>query len=138
MTKFLLTLWLLLVTGISVAQTFACQFVASAGLHWESSSWKTKTFLEEPPFFLQIMPNGDLSRESAHAVVGPAYTCITGSNKRITCMAAKQGFFGNGKTLIFDPDTTSGGVSYLIGSTESNSADRKDTLIVSPFICQKM
>lgn len=138
MTRFLLACLLLVVTGSSLAQTFACQFVAAAGLRWENGSWVTSTFKKDPPFFLKIMPNGDLTLESAATVLGGAHTCVTGIDERITCMSAKEGFLGVGQTLIFHPKTTSGGISYLLGSIEPNSASRKDTLVVSPFICQKM
>jgi hypothetical protein len=51
MARFFWACWLLLAMGSSVAQTFACQYVAAGGLDWEGGSWRAQQFNVQEPFF---------------------------------------------------------------------------------------
>ena len=130
MTRFLLTCLLWVVTGSSLAQTFACQFVASAGLQWEGGSWVTKTFKKDQPFFIGLNQDGktiDTKTISKKLLTYP--TCDEGAF--ISC------FDGTGALLLFALSAMKGAYVQTIGSVIPDSRP-KDTLSVSPFICQKM
>jgi len=65
--------------GSSVAQTFACQYVAAGGLNWEGSYWRTREFRVEEPFFLTLTPDGKgLSVDTVEKqLLSTAPTCVT-------------------------------------------------------------
>lgn len=137
MIRVLLACGFLMVAKSSTAQTYACQMIETAGLHYENGKWVSTRFELDPPFFLKMTPDGNLTRESAGAVLGVAHTCITGMDRRVTCVGAEKGYLGSGQTLMFDPTTSLGGTSALIGST-GGKRNKRDSLTVSAFTCQKM
>jgi hypothetical protein len=129
MKRIVLGCWLLLATSGSIAQTFACQYVASAGLKWENGAWVTKTFTEGSPFFIGMSEDGDTINKKTigNLVISP--TCTTG--KLISCYGL------GGDFLYFAPEALKGAHAITLGSIIHDSR-AKDTLSISPFICQRM
>ncbi len=133
MTKFLLTFWLLLVTGSTVAQTFACQYVASAGLDWENGSWVTRTFHVGKPFFLNLTLDGKNIEEKSIKNLIQSATCSVQNEALgfISCASITGAF------LYFNPSIFRGAVTRTLGAALGDVGD-KDSVSVAPFICQKM
>lgn len=122
----------------SMAQTFACQYVETVGLDYESGAWQLKRFIPEAPFFINLTRDGKrIERDSAMNLLGVAYTCVSDNKQKISCMGTEQGYGDTGRYLIFNPRTLRGGVAQLLGSTEAPGSGT-DSLAISPFVCQKM
>lgn len=129
MIRVFFTCWLFLITGSSVAQTYACQFVASAGLNWEKGSWVTSTFKKRSPFFIGLNRDGKTIDEKTIANLVIASTCTAEEN--ISCTGLL------GQFLYFSPLTLKGAYVTTLGSVIHDDR-QKDSLSISPFICQKM
>ena len=129
MARFFFTCWLFLMTGSSVAQTYACQFVASAGLNWEKGSWVTSTFKKSSPFFIGLNPDGKTIDEKTikNLIIVP--TCT--AEEFISCTGL------SGQFLYFYPPALKGAYVTTLGSIIHDDR-QKDSLSVSPFVCQKM
>lgn len=129
MSRVLLACLLWVPLGSSVAQTFACQYVAAAGLKWENGSWVTKTFAEGSPFFIGLNSDGKTidTKTITRLVTSPK--CA--GDLWISCYGIA------GEFLYFSPSAGKGAYALTIGSIVDDSRP-KDTLSVSPFICQKM
>lgn len=137
MARVLLACVLWVVMGSSIAQTFACQYVASAGLHWTNGSWEIARFKVDEPFFLKMALDGkNLDADSIFKIVGTVSTCVTNTRNQIMCMGAKEGFVGTRVSLVFDPQAMRGGKSELLGSL--NAEMNKDSMSVNQFVCQKI
>ena len=122
----------LLCANLAFAQNkpLACQVDASVGLIWDNGAWKTARFKESK--FILVRQGDTLTKESLAQVLqlGTAYiTCSTDSEKLIACLG-----FGT-RTLIFDPATNRGGISYLAGTANGNNVKR-DTPVIEAFTCQ--
>ncbi len=138
MKRIVLGCWLLLATSVSAAQTFACQYLDSAGLDWKRGSWEVTRFKLREPFFLTLKKDAqELTFESTANLLGGVHTCITDVAKVVTCMGVERGYQSVGSFLLFDPNNMKGGMSFLTGST-ANEERFKDSLIVTPFKCQKV
>ncbi len=138
MARVLLACVLWVVMGSSLAQTFACQYVASGGLNWTNGGWEITRFKLREPFFLTLKTGGqELTFDSTAKLLGGVHTCITDVAKVITCMSVERGYRSVGGFLLFDPNNLKGGISFLTGSTE-NMERLKDSLTVAPFSCQKV
>lgn len=115
---------LLLVHGAAMGQTFACQYVATSGLRWENGRWTPTAFKSDPPFFLKV--------EAGQLTTNPI--------GRLYCDRDNDGFYcasPYAAFLFFDPKTSAGAVSKMLGSV-SQSPSYRDTLSVAPFTCQQM
>lgn len=121
--------FLLLASASSLAQTFACQFVAAAGLKWENGAWVTKTFVEGSPFFIGMSQNGEIIDKKTIEKLVLSPTCTSG--KLISCYGL------GGDFLFFAPEALKGAHTTTLGSIIHDSR-AKDTLSISPFICQRM
>lgn len=124
-------LWAL--SGSSVAQTFACQYVASGGLDWRSGNWEAVPFKTREPFFFTIKPGkgitsfkGDFGLERL-----PLICDAQASELKIHSCSSAAGTF-----VYFWEATQRGAISSLFGSVSEK--DERDSLSVMPFICQKM
>ena len=127
---------LLAIAGNSVAQTFACQYVASSGLIWKSGAWKATEFKTEPPFFLTV--NGTtLYEKSVAKVLGGNWAKCLGEGE-VTCADNLLESFYMDNVLYFSTLDARGGVARLWSSTANDDAQEKDALGVSPFVCQQM
>ena len=129
MSRVLLACLLWVLSGSSVAQTFACQFIAAAGLKWENDSWVTKTFKENPPFFIGLNPDGKTidTKTISKLVIIPKCN----GDELISCSGI------GGDFLFFSLSGLKGAYGRTLGSIIHDSRE-KDTISVSPFICQKM
>ena len=123
----------LLFANLALAQNkpLACQVDASAGLRWENGQWKTTRFIERK--FILVRQGDTLTKESVAEVLNlirtDFVTCSTDFEKLISCLG-----FGT-RTLIFDPTTKRGGLSFLAG-TANGDADKRDTPLIEAFTCQ--
>ncbi len=121
----------------AIAQTFACQYIVAAGLHWEAGRWESTRFRVRKPFFLKM--DGD---NLDHKVVADFFESFgPATSKEVRC--TKGGIRsqhscvdGFGTFMFFDDRTGTGGRAILNGSTELN--EKRDSLSVAPFTCQKM
>ena len=114
------------------AQTvFACQYINAAGLRWENNTWVPKNFRTGDPFFLSSV-NGELTPQSAADAIGSSSTVCQyhAFLNHSSCTDHYGGY------VIFDFNTLRGGRSEIFGSM--SNADSRDTLSVSPFVCQEM
>ena len=115
---------------------WACQAVHASGMYWENNRWVTTTFQKGPPFVLMSDGNGSLTTESAakalRTTVVDGVTCIPDpyGRSRVNC------FDLSGGTMFFDSQAGKGGVSQMIGSTDTDT-DYRDTVSVSAFECTK-
>ena len=138
MSRVLLACLLWVLSGSSVAQTFACQYVETVGLDYESGAWRLKRFIPEAPFFINLSRDGKrIERDSAMNLLGVAHTCVSDNTQKISCMGTEQGYGDTGQYLIFDPRALRGGVAKLLVSIQAPGS-RMDSLAISPFVCQKM
>ena len=127
---------LLAIAGNSVAQTFACQYVASSGLIRKSGAWKATEFKTEPPFFLTV--NGTtLDEKSVAKVLGASGAKCMGEGA-VTCVDNLLDMLYVGNVLYFSTLSARGAVARLWSSTANDDAQEKDALGVSPFVCQQM
>jgi len=127
--------------GVASAQTFACQYVASAGLVWKNEKWRNTTFALPKPFFLKVASNNLVP-----ASVAPIFhagewdvKCDSRSNEtgkpvknvEVSCVG------GLGNFLYFSPTNGQGAVVFTYGSAAEHQSIRDD-LQLYPFTCQKM
>jgi len=129
MTRILFACFLLLASASSLAQTFACQFVAAAGLDWENGAWITKTFNVANPFFISLNTDGKTIDKKSIAQLVVIPTCS--GEIIITCSGASGAF------LSFSPSALKGAYARTFGSITPDK-EGKDSVWISPFICQKM
>lgn len=133
MRKLQFTLLIILSSAIStngaMAQNkpLACQVDASAGLKWENRRWVTKTFLENK--FILVQTENTLTTESASKALSSFSMGVScrSTSRDILCTDTAGG------SLYFDPKTSRGGISQLLGST--SAGDTRDTVTVQIFSC---
>lgn len=116
-------------TNVAQAQNkpLACQVEASAGLKWESGRWVTRSFEEDK--FILVQAGNTLTTASVGKVLraNPINVSCRNTNPQIDC----TDLVGGG--LFFDPTVLRGGISQLLGST--NSGPNTDTVTVQIFSC---
>jgi hypothetical protein len=120
----------------AIAQTFACQYIDSAGLKWEGGRWKSTRFHTGKPFFLK-MDGKNLDQK----VVADFFDSTGAASQEVRCTKPRvigdhSCLDGFGTFMYFNEVTAIGGRAHLNGATSSTSDP--DTLSVSPFTCQKM
>jgi hypothetical protein len=125
-----------LLHDVAIAQTFACQYIDAAGLHWEAGRWKSTRFNVGKPFFLK-MDGANLD----HKVVADFFESPGASSQEVRCTKRRSGgehscLDGFGSFMYFDDRTGTGGRADLNGAVDSTG--NRDTLSVAPFTCQKM
>ena len=113
---------------------WACQVVHASGMNWANNQWVTRTFEEGSPFVLMSDGNGSLTMESvakAMAMHGEPswYVCDARSRGQAWCRDYA------GSSLYFDPKTGKGGISALLGATQSDT--ERATVTVDAFECTK-
>ncbi len=105
---------LLLAHGAAMGQTFACQYIASAGLNWENGRWEATRFKTDPPFFLTAEA-GELTASSV------AKALKSENPKSWRCERFRLGTLFQcvsetfGGLLIFDLKIGRGGVAKILG-----------------------
>ena len=133
---------LTLAPSLGLAQTYACQYIKSAGLKWSKGFWEPTEFKSDLPFFLQVK-GGSLTADSAAKALRTELRDVvcnppaSGGGKDLawTFHACSSTF---GESLIFDHETQNGGISRIHGSAQATGDQRKDTLSVASFTCQKI
>ncbi len=152
MSRVLMACWLILVTSSTVAETIACQFVAAAGLTWQSGRWEAERFNPHNPFFLKVTPDGmslnenevlkalikeERFRKNLKAkCIGQAVVTCTIFLTTDTSPVYELAF---GPVLQIGLKSLQGAVATLSGYTSKQEPNEaRDSLTVSPFICQKM
>jgi hypothetical protein len=122
----------------AIAQTFACQYIAEAGLKWESGGWQSTRFKVDKPFFLK-MDGEDLDLKVVADVLGSTGA----SSEEVRCTKLKLKTWrrhscidGFGSLIFFNDVTATGGRALIAGAIDTR--DTRDTLSVAPFTCQKM
>ena len=116
-----------LASGKTVA---ACQYLAASGLDWEAGRWMPQQYTLPAPFFLSLN-NGRLDPESVNKVFETSATphCVADFALE-TCIDPI------GYSLFFSFSDMQGSVSRMLGS--AYKVDRRDSLVVMPFVCQVM
>jgi hypothetical protein len=115
-----------LAQGQSQGTPLACTFIKAGGLDWDGNQWNVTEFKLKEPFILvfrgeKIDPNSvKRALRSSDAVCAEGIIAIS-------CLDRI------GTYLLFDPQTNRGSVASLFGGTEGGK--RRDSLVVSPFIC---
>lgn len=134
MARILFASLLLLVFGSSLAQTFACQFIASSGLNWNSGRWESTSFHTHEPFFFGITAeNGITSFKGNYSLERLPLTC----DKKARELKTHSCSTASGTFIYFSESTQRGGIATLFGSSLLEK-DERDSLSVQPFVCQKL
>jgi hypothetical protein len=116
-------------TNGAIAQNkpLACQVDAAGGLKWENGKWVNKNF--ETRKFILVQAGNTLTTDSVGKALDapPLLVSCRNVNPQIDC----TDWSGGG--LFFDPRVLKGGISQLLGST--NSGALRDTVTVQIFSC---
>ncbi len=117
----------------AVTTPYACQFVASAGLHFENGNWRKTGFTLNEKFIL-VLKDGVLTSDSAAKPMElePDYLQCRQTLRRISSCSSTFGSY-----LVFDPLSGGGGIAHLFGAAQEAGDQHKDDLIVAPFTCSK-
>jgi hypothetical protein len=139
MKKIALALLCVFATGSAAAQTYACQFIMSAGMAKDpKSGWKVGEFNVQEPFFL-TMSNGLIDKASVAepplSMLNPSTTCTKYdiSNKGVVHWCADWSTY-----LSLSEKTLTGGYAMTNGAMQSSNDTKIDTVAVSRFKCQKV
>lgn len=143
MKRIVFALMCLFASGSAAAQTYACQFIMTAGMDKDpKSGWISAFFKVPEPFFL-TMSNGSIDPKSF------AEPPVHISQIANTCM--KYDFPGGkglqgvihwcadqSTYLSFSENTLSGGVAQITGALQPSTDAKVDSVTVSRFKCQKV
>ncbi len=115
--------------------TYACQYIRSGGLNWESNQWKPTGFTLKPPFFIAAN-NNSIIPSSLEKVLGAdaqeIHCHLTVLDKTQTC----SDYLGG--VLSFSFKSLNGAIAQTFSGTSQNNAITKDQLLVATFTCTKM
>jgi hypothetical protein len=122
-------------TQAAFAATYACQFLKDGGLHWSGSDWVLRGFNTDPHFFLKtagtrVTPESAALASGSPSLVMHCHESVQSRPNLAVCIN------GAGRALVFDSGSSKGAFSSMIGST--GNGDKRDSLSVAPFTCQKM
>jgi hypothetical protein len=138
MKKIALALICVFATDSAAAQTYACQFIMSAGMKKDPAGWKVGEFNVPEPFFL-TMSNGLIDKASVAepplSMPNFSTTCTKDdiSNKGVVHWCADWSSY-----LSLSEKTLTGGYALTNGAMQSSSDTKIDTVAVSRFKCQKV
>ena len=132
MSRILFVSLLLVVTANSLAQTFACQYIANAGLSWESGKWVVSKFTIREPFFFTIKAGVGITSFKGDSLIEGNLIC----DQRVTGNGSHSCSTYLGDYLYFWEKTLRGTVSSNFGGTMEGT--RRDSVSIAPFICTKM
>jgi hypothetical protein len=154
---------LLLIHGAAMGQTFACQYVAAGGLHWQNDRWEPTRFQLQEPFFLKIT-SGQIDTDLVEKALDPeipdnlrssalriptSVKCFKNNTldpRTIGTDPSRHKYIeqhtcsDEGAVVIFRPALRMGVVARLSGGLAGPRGPRqyRDTLSVGPFTCQQM
>ena len=125
--------------GSATAQTYACQFIMSAGMEKDpKSGWKVTGFQKDEPFFL-TMSNGLI--DTKYMIESPldfASFAATCNKHELVDFAVSHWCTDYSKYLSFNEKTLNGGFARTFGAMQSTSSATADSVVVSRFKCQKV
>jgi len=139
----ILSLW---VGTVQAQMTLACQFMAGNGFIWKNEKWQPTMFNFRKPFFLTIRPDNQLEPKSAlvaMALAPDTAEAMKSETDLVHCFphfkrtnsSACADYSGSSITISLA--SLEGAVSLPAGATQQ-SQTRRDTMSISPFVCQKM
>ncbi len=138
MKKIAIALLCVFATGSAAAQTYACQFIMTAGMNKDpKSGWTVTDFAIDEPFFLTML-NGLIDTKSV------AEQPLNMNEYYAACFKGELSIGTNhwcadySKYLSFDEKTLNGGFARTIGATQSSSNATADSVTVARFKCQKV
>ena len=125
--------------------TYACQYIATAGLNWENDRWITNKFNNRDPFILTAI-DGELvpPAPSEENMSNPLFLtkclspreALTGEPGETEISRVQSCSRAAGSTLLFNFDNLTGAYSQMIGAASSRDQAYKDSLTVAPFVCE--
>lgn len=139
MKRIVLALVCLFAAGSLAAQTYACQFIMTAGMDKDpKSGWIMKSFEVDEPFFLTLA-NGLIDTKS---IVEKPLNFLGATCSRL---GFEDPFIGNShwcadfsKYVSFSERNLNGGLAITTGALQSSSDATPDSVAVSRFKCQKV
>ena len=139
--RFIIPLLSILFATTAVAQgthegTYACQYVESNGFFFEDGQWKKTGFNVDPPFFIKLGPD-TLDPQSIYdgLDVGFSFELPTCYPENFT--GAYSCASSLGENAVFNPLTREGAKSTILGAA-STDEERRDTISIDTFVCQKV
>jgi hypothetical protein len=139
MKKIALALLCVFATGSAAAQTYACQFIMSAGMLKDpKSGWKVTGFEIDEPFFL-TMSNGLIDTKSVvESPLNFSSFAATCNKYDLVSLTFSHWCADYSKYLSFDEKTLNGGFARTFGAMQSSSSATADSVSVARFKCQKV
>ena len=125
--------------------TYACQYLKSAGLDWQNDRWVSTGFYPEEPFMLiaidgELVPptSNDSSNPLSFTECKPPFVAPMGEPGSTAVSRVQSCSDRAGNSLVFNLNYLTGAYSQIIGGASSRNQAYKDTLSVSPFVCEKI
>jgi hypothetical protein len=138
MKKIALALLFVFATGSAVAQTYACQFIMSAGMKKDpKTGWKVTEFNVPAPFFLN-MSNGLFVTESLAKPPLKFLDSYTTCRKFLSRADVLHWCSDFMDYISFNEHTLNGAFAITSGAMQSSSEREPDPVSVSRFKCQKV
>jgi hypothetical protein len=139
MKKIALALLYVFATGSAAAQTYACQFIMSAGMDKDpKSGWITKSYKVDDPFFL-TMSNGLIDTKSVAEPPLEMSTFFTSCMKRESqSLGVSHWCADYSQYLSFSEKKLNGSLAKTFGEMSSPNIATADSVTVSRFKCQKV
>jgi hypothetical protein len=144
MKKIALALLCVFATGSATAQTYACQFIMSAGMGKEQSGWKVAEFPPYPSIFFLKMGNGVIDTnsltESPLSMPASHTSCTKTANSQSEAVKGDDNFHWcayYAGYLSFYEKTLNGGFARTYGAMQSTNDNQVDRVLVQRFKCQK-
>ena len=137
-------------TAPVMAQTvnYACQYIVTAGLNWENGRWVVSEFHNRDPFILtaineklvppEITSEQQLSHPLAFAECREPTAEVTGLSDDHPVKSRVQFCDSGGSVLAFSFGNLTGTASELLGGAAARENNYKDSVFVSPFVCEKI
>jgi hypothetical protein len=140
MKQIALALLFVFATGPAVAQTYACQFIMSAGMNkTPQTNWRVTSFILEEPFFI-TMSNDLIDTKSLTQppldMASFSVTCMKRNSP--TTLGVTHWCADYSSYLSFSEKTLNGGFAKTFGAMQSSSNDDPDSVLVMRFKCQKV
>jgi hypothetical protein len=139
MKKIALALLFVFATGSAVAQTYACQFIMTAGMKKDQKSgWKVTNFQVDEPFFL-TMSNGLIDTNSVTKPPLKLSTFSVSCNKyAVSVVGVVHWCADYSDYLSFNENTLNGGFATTMGAMQPSNDTDVDSVSIARFKCQKV
>jgi len=141
MKKIALALLCVFATGSAAAQTYACQFIMTAGMDKDpKSGWRATEFKVREPFFL-TMSGGVIDTKSLidpATKMHPSVTKCFKTDYDDTYIGFSHWCASDTNYLSFSEKTLNGGLAKTLGALQASSDPDVDTVTIARFKCQKV